>query len=168
MKLKKINLYLQKYYRYIDSIFLSYWLGKFINNFIKNGNKKTIEAEFKKAYGYLKISKKCNLFLIFLESIEKVKPITNLKSITVSGKTREYPVILNKYKQRNISIKNLSKFINEQKNLFLYQRIVDALLDYKVNKNNLLIKRQVENIKDSVFNRFNIRFSKKRKRFKIS
>lgn len=168
MKLKKQNLYLQKFYRYIDNIFLSYWLGKFTNNFIQSGNKKTIEKEFKKAYIYSKINKKQNLSLIFLECIEKIKPLTSLKSITVSGKVKEYPVLLNKYKQRTLAIKILSSHINDQKNKFLNQKIINTLVDYKTNRNNLLIKRHNENFKIAAQNRFNIRFSKRRKRYKIS
>lgn len=168
MKLKKQNLYLQKFYRYIDSIFLSYWLGKFINNFIQSGNKATIEKEFKKVYTYAKINKKQNISLIFLECMEKIKPLTSLKSVTVSGKVKEYPILLNKYKQRTLALKNLSGHIMEQKNKFLNQKVINTLLDYKINKNNLLIKKQNENFKISAQNRFNIRFSKRRKRYKIS
>lgn len=164
MKFEKNKLYLFNLYKHIDGFYNSYWIGKFINNFIKSGNKLTIEKELKKSLLFFKLNQKHYFIVLFLECLENIKPMFKMASTMKGGKLKEFPVLLNKYKQRIFAIKNLKNLIKYRKEWFLGQRILNEIIDFKAHKaTHHLIKQRDDNLKTASKNRFNIRLSKKRK-----
>lgn len=147
------------FYRTLDLFYNSYWLGKFINHFIKKGKKEKIEKEFNLIFITLKLIFNISIILLFLESIEKIKPTFGLKYANVAGKLREFPVVLTRDKQRSKALFNLKLLILNRKEWYLKQRILNELLDLCTLSNHELLKQKDENFKKSIINRFNLRYS---------
>jgi len=52
---------------------------------------------------------------VLLEKMEKIKPTFKLKSVTIAGKKREFPVFLAPEKQRNRAIRNIKENVVKRK-----------------------------------------------------
>lgn len=51
----------------------------------------------------------------FLIKLEKIKPTFKLKSVTIAGKKKDFPVLLPPEKQRNRAVKNMRLQIEKRK-----------------------------------------------------
>lgn len=99
----------------------SFWVNKFVNKFIKNGNKKVVEGLVYKAFQDVKLSTKQNPTNILLKSLELLKPIVNVvKLLKYRRHGRRPQVILiptpiNLQTQLVVSLSWLVKLIISQK-----------------------------------------------------
>jgi ribosomal protein S7 len=50
-----------------------------------------------------------------LLNIEKIKPTFKLKSVTIAGKKRDFPVLLSSEKQRSYAVRNSKNLIENRK-----------------------------------------------------
>ena len=82
---------------------------------MKKGQKLTIENKFKKVYAYSKLYLNKNFHHLFLEKIERIRPIFKLKSKLISGTLKDYPTIINKDKSRNYATNNFYNSIFNRK-----------------------------------------------------
>lgn len=159
MKLQKKLFHNKDFYRVIDGYYSSYWAGKFTNSFIQEGHKVLVEKELNKVYLYLKLHLKIMALEVLLEKIEKIKPTFKLKSVTIAGKKRDFPVFLSPEKQRSRAINNIKDTVSKRKEWYLNQRIINELIDLQSVKNHELIKQRDESFRDAIKNRFNMRYS---------
>jgi ribosomal protein S7 len=90
-------------------------LGKFINRFVKQGKRHVVEKEFNKVYKFAKLNSKMTVVTTFLQAVEKTRPTFILKSRRVGAKTKEYPVFISAFRQRNASIKNIKNICENRK-----------------------------------------------------
>jgi ribosomal protein S7 len=147
------------YYWKVDGVYGSYWLGKFINNFIVNGKKQLIDKEFKTIFIYIKLYFNVIILNILLEKMEKTKPLFGFKYILKAGKRLEFPIFLSSLKQRSKAVSNLAKLISNRKEWYLHQRVLNELIDlYKIKK-HILLKKRDEEFREAIKNRFNLRYS---------
>jgi ribosomal protein S7 len=136
------------FYQKVDSIYKSYWFGKLLNSFIKNGKK---ALAFKKIYTSLialKYINQINPLLFILETLEKIKLIFNLKiwhfkrrrnkGKKVQQKEKHFPMLISKKKQYLISLQWILKTLKYNSSInirssiiktnfiiFLYEKLVD-------------------------------------------
>jgi ribosomal protein S7 len=159
----KNKIYYNEYIRISDGIYNSFWIGKMINKFVKNGKKSIIENRFEKIYTYIKVSLCINFNVFVLERLERIRPIFKLKSKLVAGKSKEYPVLLNQDKSRLYGVNNIYNSISRRKEWYIDQRILNDFLDLSNNSNHHdLVLNQKTEFESSIENRFNIRFGKPR------
>jgi ribosomal protein S7 len=161
MNIKNKNFYYNEYLRIIDQIYDSFWIGKIINKFIKDGKKISIEKIFEKIYLYTKISTRLNFNVIVLEKLEKIRPLFKLKSKLIAGKSRDYPILLDKDKSRLYGINNIYNSILKRKEWHINQRILNDILDLSSRQHDLILNQEKE-FQDSIDSRFNIRFGRPR------
>jgi len=163
MKIRENLLYYKEYYRTVDGSYNSFWIGKLINKFVKKGQKITVENKFKKTYLYSKLYLNKSFHHLFLEKIERIRPIFKLKSKLIAGTIKEYPVIINKDKSRNYATNNFYNSIFNRKEWNLEQRILNDFIDLNKNKktHHLLAKHE-ELLINAVNNRFHVRFGRPR------
>ena len=95
---------------------------------------------------------------IFLFKLEKIKPTFKLKSVTIAGKKKDFPVLLSPEKQRNRAVKNMKLQIEKRKEWYLNQRILNELIDLQTISNHELFKQRDEALREAAKNRFNTRF----------
>jgi ribosomal protein S7 len=155
---KSNQVYYKDFYKSLDGFYGSYWIGKFTNSFVQKGQKHTVEKELAKSFIFTKLRLNSLTLHILLINFEKIKPTFKLKSVTVAGKKRDFPVFLPPEKQRNRAIKNFKAVIENRKEWYLNQRILNELIDLRVVPNHELFKQRNESLREAMKNRFNIRF----------
>jgi ribosomal protein S7 len=79
-----------------------YILTLFIKTFQKNGEKHTIEVLFKNVFSIIKKDLKINPYITLQDSIEKSKPLCEVKSIKISGSNHKIPVEIDFYRQKSL------------------------------------------------------------------
>jgi len=146
------------FYRSVDGHYNSFWLGKLANSFVSEGLKHTIEKELTKTYMFTKLHLNVSTFHIFLLKLEKIKPTFKLKSVTIAGKKKDFPVLLPPEKQRNRAVKNMKLQIEKRKEWYLNQRVLNELIDLQSVSNHELFKLRDEALREASKNRFNMRF----------
>jgi hypothetical protein len=105
-KQKKIPLNI-KYFKSLDGIYGSYWLGKFSNFFIRKGKKRLILKQIYKTLLQLKFSHKIMPIFHILEIIERIKPsfkLINRFKRKKGGQIISYPKAVKKKKQYNVAL----------------------------------------------------------------
>lgn len=163
MKIRENLLYYKEYYRTMDGSYNSFWVGKLINKFVKKGQKLTIENKFKKVYMFSKLHLNKNFHHLFLEKIERIRPIFKLKSKLIAGTLKDYPVIINKDKSRSYATNNFYNSIFNRKEWNLEQRVLNDFIDLNKNKktHHLLAKHE-DLLTSAINNRFHVRFGRPR------
>lgn len=163
MKIRENSLYYKEFYRTIDGYYNSFWVGKLLNKFVKKGQKLTVENKFIKAYYFSKLQLNKNFHNLFLEKIERIRPIFKMKSKLIAGTLKEYPTVINKDKSRNYATNNFYNSIFNRKEWNLEQRIINDFIDMNKNKKNhhLIIKHE-ELLINAINNRFHVRFGRPR------
>jgi ribosomal protein S7 len=159
MKVQKKSFYYKDFYRVIDGYYSSYWSGKFTNNYVLAGRKTLVENEMNKVYLYMKLYMNLLALEVLLEKVEKIKPTFKLKSVTIAGKKREFPVFLAPEKQRSRAIRNIKDIVSKRKEWYLNQRIINEMVDLRTIKNHELMKQRDESLRDALKNRFNMRYA---------
>ena len=83
------------FYRSADGIYGSYWLGKLINTLQLGGQKKVAARQVYASLNSLKYSIGDNPLLIFLETLDKIKPTFRLRNYIVRRVIiKEYPIVV--------------------------------------------------------------------------
>ena len=75
---------------------------------LKKGNKEKSEKALKKAFALIKRFEKINPLIIFLNSFQKAKPFCEIKNLNIRGNLKKLPVIINKARQQNLTLRWLS------------------------------------------------------------
>jgi hypothetical protein len=172
------------YYRYVDGVYNSYWLGKFVNMFIKAGKKRRALSTIHDVFKSLKFSYNILPFTMLMGTLKKLKPAFKLRKYKVKkGRViKEYPAItrvtllyihvLIKIKKRIIRAHYPAERaeLNRKKNRGLRIHNIrgtmkKSLAEYVLNpRKHILIKERKDETKKSVEFMINRRFNKKRKR----
>lgn len=148
----------KNFYRSAEGYYNSYWLGKLTNAFVSEGLKHTVEKELSKSYIFTKLHLNTVTFYIFLLKLEKIKPTFKLKSVTIAGKKKDFPVLLSPEKQRSRAVKAMKTQIEKRREWYLNQRILNELIDLQTVSNHELFKQRDESLREAMKNRFNTRF----------
>jgi ribosomal protein S7 len=82
---------------------------------VQEGHKNLVDNELNKVYLFMKLHLNVLALEVLLEKMEKTKPTFKLKSVTIAGKKREFPVFLAPEKQRSRAIRNIKDIISKRK-----------------------------------------------------
>ena len=148
------------FYRTLDGVYSSFWLGKITNLLSKAGSLSTIEKHILGSWLVVKVQQTISPLSYMLECLLKTKPIFNLGSTVVRGKEKQYPILLSYHKQLQLSCRWASSLIVERKERSLGHRIYSELLNISDEKHHVLIQRRDKIFKSIMKSRSNLRFLK--------
>ena len=152
------------FYNVVDGVYTSYWVGKLISTLQREGKKKTIAKHYYKAVTTLKLTFRVNPLLLFLETLDKVKPTFRLRNrILRRGIIKEYPIVVLRPRQLILAVHWLKAEIKANSAFFgasLASDIAEKLIDFRLNpKKNSLIKKRNEYTQRVIKAQFNIRYN---------
>jgi len=137
---KQFKLYQNiSYYKYIDSIYNSFWFGKFVNKHIKRGDKKLAYKHINKAFLALKLYNSKLPPLILVEMLEQLRPLFKLNNFFLGRKMVQYPKITSIPKQYLVVLKwictdfkeSYSKDIKNDKTICYPLWLFDRLMKFE-------------------------------------
>ncbi|QJC37839.1 30S ribosomal protein S7 [Enterobacteriaceae endosymbiont of Donacia bicoloricornis] len=125
-----------------DPQFESNLLAKFINIIMVNG-KKSI-AEFIVYSALNKIKKKLGKkeIEIFLNALENIKPIVEVKSRRVGGSTYQVPVEIRSIRRNTLAMRWLINAARKRQEKSMILKLTNEILDALENKGNAVKKRE--------------------------
>lgn len=153
----------QKYYKINDGIYSSFWFGKFINLQMRSGFKLTILKEIERAVNLLKISTKLSPLELYLTNLQYIKPLFSIRSITIKGRKREFPLYLTPAKQLQLSVRWLVESITARKERSLSHRIFNELTAVSPTKAYPIIRKRNNALSIAISTKYNLRFAFKAK-----
>ena len=139
-------------------------MGKFINTLLRAGKKKTVIRYVYKAMSQIKFSTAANPLILFLEVLDKIKPIFRLRNYIVRRVIiKEFPIAVLRPRKLILAVHWLKEEVQSNSGKFstsLDNEIASKLLDFKLNpKKNNLIKKRNEFTKRIIKAQFNIRYN---------
>lgn len=125
-----------------DSQFESNLLAKFINILMVNGKKSVAESIVYSALN--KITKKIGKkeIDIFLNALENVKPIVEVKSRRVGGSTYQVPVEIRSTRRNTLAMRWLINAARKRQEKSMILKLTNEILDALENKGNAVKKRE--------------------------
>jgi ribosomal protein S7 len=100
----------------------------FIQSLISRGKKKLSITLALKFYTLLKFKYNTEFLLKYFESIEKIRPLINYKTMYISGKKYKIPILMSTSKSYNVAIRWMIESSSEQNvSLKLFNNLVDTL-----------------------------------------
>ena len=140
----------------LDGVYHSYWLGKFLNMFIKQGKKKKVFKHLYTCLLLVKIENKMSPVLYFFEIIERIKPSFKLVSYFPTRTALITPKVvppssLYKVVLQWIRVLVNADYVNARKSRTPYYKIVHNSLQYLYKtKNHTLIKKRDQYLVDAI------------------
>lgn len=155
------------FYRSADGIYTSYWLGKFINTLLKSGKKKSTAKHVYKSLRLIKFATKTSPLTIFLELLDKIKPMFRLRNYIVRRVIiKEFPIAVLRPRRLILAVHWLKEEVRSKRVKFetsLSNDIFDKLIDFTENpKKNSLVKKRNEFTQRTIKAQFNIRYNFRR------
>jgi len=144
-----------------DAFFNSFWLGKFINKFMKQGKKFIVEKDMVQAFLQFKmIYKTKNGFMVFLQYLLSNRPLLGFSKVRKSRKFKQVPIALTPRRQLIVILHWYVRAIKTYKTGFLQQRIYNELIHIQKKVRTALsqYKENEEISYNLVQNRMNSRF----------
>lgn len=153
-------------YRAADGVYNSYWVGKLLRMFIREGNISTAEKHVYSALRLLHIETKKPGNQILYEIIELVKPSFGIRNRRVSRrKIKLQPYFMRPEKQYALAIKWIKKEVDfywKEEPIF-YDRILAILEDRSQRVRRFMLDRRANLIQQAVDNKHLVRFTWRRR-----
>ena len=139
-------------------------MGKLISTLLHQGKKKIVTRALYHAFTIIKYTLNSNPLLLFLETLEKIRPTFRLRNRIVRRVViKQYPIVSYRSRQFMIALHWLKAEIQKGSGLFgqsLAQEIASKLLDFHESpKKNDLTKKRIEYTKRTIMGQFNIRYN---------
>lgn len=88
-----------------DGIYASYWVGKLISTLLHQGKKKIAARALYRAFTLIKYTLNINPLLLFLETLDRVRPTFRLRNRIVRRVViKEYPIVDHRSRQFMIAV----------------------------------------------------------------
>ncbi len=125
-----------------DSVYNNKIITKFINGLMLDGKKSLAEKIFYTALKKVEEKTKQPALDIFLQAIEKVKPVVEVKSRRIGGATYQVPFEVRKTRSQSLAIKWLVKFARERKEYEMIDRLTNEIIDASRSEGNTFKKKE--------------------------
>jgi small subunit ribosomal protein S7 len=162
-RISKNELY-QKYYKANDGIYSSFWFGKFVNLQMRVGSKLTVLKGIEKAMNLLKLSIRSSPLELYLLNLQHIKPTFIIRSITVKGRRREFPLYLGPSKQLQLAVRWLVEAVSSRKERSFSHRVFNELTSVTSNRVYSIIRKRNNAFALAIRNKYNMRFAFKAKK----
>ena len=117
-------------------------VAKFINNIMEDGKKAVAEKIVYSALDILAQKTKRDALEVFLEAIENVKPVVEVKSRRVGGATYQVPTEVRPDRRQALSIRWIKDAASKRSETTMTERVANELLDAAANKGAAIKKRE--------------------------
>ncbi len=117
-------------------------VAKFINNIMEDGKKAVAEKIVYSAFDILASKTKQEPLKVFLEAIENVKPVVEVRSRRVGGATYQVPVEVRADRRQALSIRWVIAAAKKRSETTMTERVANELLDAFANKGSAVKKRE--------------------------
>ncbi len=117
-------------------------VAKFINNIMEDGKKAVAEKIVYSAFDVISSKTKQEPLPIFLEAIENVKPVVEVRSRRVGGATYQVPCEVRADRRQALSIRWIIAAAQKRSENTMTDRIAGELLDAYANKGAAVKKRE--------------------------
>ncbi len=125
-----------------DPKFTSKLVTKFINCMMHQGKKGVSESIFYKAMGLLMDRSQKDPMEIFIQALENVKPLAEVKSRRVGGATYQVPVEIRPERRQALGIRWLISYSRNRPEKTMYQRLAAELMDAYNNTGTSVKKKE--------------------------
>lgn len=112
-----------------DPKFGSKLVSKFVNCMMLDGKKGVSESAFYKAMEIIEKKTQKDPVEVFVQSLENVKPLVEVKSRRVGGATYQVPVEIRPERRQALGIRWIINYSRGRSEKTMYQRLAGELLD---------------------------------------
>ncbi|NLV66528.1 MAG: 30S ribosomal protein S7 [Spirochaetes bacterium] len=112
-----------------DPKFGSKLVSKFVNCMMLDGKKGVSESAFYKAMEIIEKKTQKDPVEVFVQSLENVKPLVEVKSRRVGGATYQVPVEIRPERRQALGIRWIINYSRNRSEKTMYQRLAGELLD---------------------------------------
>ncbi len=112
-----------------DVIYQNQDVSKFITSMMLDGKKSISEKVFYKSLEVIKLKTNNDGFQIFLQAIENIKPVMEVKSRRVGGSTYQVPIKVSEVRQRSLSIRWLLNSARSRNGKSMAQKLAAEFMD---------------------------------------
>ena len=157
-KKKRRNRKFQKLIHKPDFLHRSYWMAKFVNRFMRNGNKAVLEKHIFNAFKEIKKKTKRQTLPFFLDLLLKFRPLLGFISKRFGKQFKKIPVPLYPRRQMVVVVKWLVTAIKVTAGRLFPTRLLPEFLDFHLGKKTLLAKRYTDHLVEINANRLHHRY----------
>ncbi len=125
-----------------DPKFGSVLITKFINCMMFEGKKGVSETIFYKAMDILEQRAKKDPVEVFMQALENVKPVVEVKSRRVGGATYQVPVEIRPERRQALGIRWLINYSRSRSEKTMFQQLAGELLDAYNNTGTTIKKKE--------------------------
>ncbi|HNU91922.1 MAG TPA: 30S ribosomal protein S7 [Spirochaetota bacterium] len=125
-----------------DPKYGSVLITKFINCMMYEGKKGVSEAIFYRAMDILEQRAKKNPAEIFMQALENVKPVVEVKSRRVGGATYQVPVEIRPERRQALGIRWIINYSRSRSEKTMFQKLAGELLDAYNNTGTTIKKKE--------------------------
>jgi small subunit ribosomal protein S7 len=125
-----------------DPKFGSKLVTKFINCMMLEGKKGVSERAFYKAMGILGDKTGKDPVEVFIQALENVKPVVEVKSRRVGGATYQVPVEIRPERRQALGIRWLINYSRSRPEKTMFQRLAGELMDAYNNSGTSIKKKE--------------------------
>ena len=127
---------------YIDPVYKSATLSKFINFIMYDGKKSSAEKIIYSAFEQIKNKTKEDPIKVFNEAINNVRPNLEVRSRRVGGATYQVPVEVNTKRSQTLALRWLLAASRKRKNKTMSDKLFNELMDAYQKKGSAIKKRE--------------------------
>lgn len=125
-----------------DAKFSNKVVAKFINNVMEHGKKAVAEKIVYSAMDAIAVKTKQDALTVFLEAVENVKPMVEVRSRRVGGATYQVPCEVRADRRQALSIRWIIDAAQKRSETTMTDRLANELLDAYANKGSAVKKRE--------------------------
>ena len=125
-----------------DPKFGSVLITKFINCMMFEGKKGVSETIFYKAMDILEQRAKKDPVEVFMQALENVKPVVEVKSIRVGGATYQVPVEIRPERRQALGIRWIINYSRSRSEKTMFQKLAGELMDAYNNTGTTIKKKE--------------------------
>lgn len=111
-----------------DSLYNSEVLSKFINKIMKEGKKSKAEAICYECFDIIQEREKRNPMEVFLEALDNVKPVLEVRSRRVGGATYQIPTEVRSERREALALRWIVYFARQKKGKPIKEKLAQEII----------------------------------------
>ena len=124
-----------------DSVYSSQVVSKFINKIMRAGEKSKAEAICYRCFDIIEKREKKNPLEVFLQALENVKPVLEVRSRRVGGATYQIPVEVRPGRREALAFRWILQFARQRKGKPMREKLAEEII-MAFRKEGLAIKKK--------------------------
>ncbi|OGS24531.1 MAG: 30S ribosomal protein S7 [Elusimicrobia bacterium RIFOXYB2_FULL_48_7] len=125
-----------------DAKYNSVLLGKFINKLNFSGQKSVAERIIEQAFNLIKDKIKEDPLKVFIQAIENVRPLVEVKARRVGGATYQVPVETPRDRSETMGMRWIIQYAKEKKGMPMHRKLAEELMAAYKKEGSAIKKRE--------------------------